>query len=67
MANVTVSQLADTIGTPVERLLQQLQDAGLPKKSAEDSVSEDEKQTLLTHIKKMHGDSETEAPKKITL
>jgi len=66
MANVTVSQLAETIDTPVDRLLQQMQEAGLSKNSADDAVSEEEKRTLLTHIKMTHGESES-APKKITL
>ena len=66
MADVTVSQLAESVGTPVDRLLQQMQEAGLPQKSETDLVSEDEKQSLLTHIKKTHGDSD-EAPVKITL
>ena len=51
MADVTVLQLADTVDTPVEKLLQQLQEAGLPQSSPEDLVSEDEKETLLGHIK----------------
>ena len=66
MANVTVSQLAETIDTPVDRLLQQMQEAGLSKNSADDVVSEEEKRSLLTHIKMTHGESES-APKKITL
>ena len=66
MADVSVLQLADTIDTPVDRLLQQLQEAGLPQRKPEDKVSEDEKQTLLTNIKKSHGEAD-DAPKKITL
>jgi translation initiation factor IF-2 len=66
MADVTVSQLAESVGTPVERLLQQMQEAGLPQKNETDPVSEDEKQSLLAHIKKAHGESD-EAPAKITL
>jgi translation initiation factor IF-2 len=68
MAEVTVTQLAETTGTSVERLLQQLQEAGLSQKAANDLVSEEEKQTLLAHIKSSHGETEAEAaPKKITL
>ncbi len=65
MAEVTVTQLAETIDTPVDRLLQQMQEAGLPQTNPEDAVSEDQKQTLLAHVRKAHG--EEEAPKKITL
>ncbi|MEX2327224.1 MAG: translation initiation factor IF-2 N-terminal domain-containing protein, partial [Pseudomonadales bacterium] len=61
-----VVQLAETIETPVDRLLQQMQEAGLPQKNPDDLVSEDEKQTLLAHRKKAHGESD-DAPRKITL
>jgi translation initiation factor IF-2 len=66
MADVTVVQLAETIETPVDRLLQQMQEAGLPHKNPDDLVSDDEKQTLLAHRKKAHGESD-DAPRKITL
>jgi translation initiation factor IF-2 len=66
MADVTVSQLAEVVGTPVERLLNQMKEAGLSHSSASDSVSEADKQTLLTFLKKSHGES-ADAPKKITL
>ena len=66
MADVTVSQLAESIGVPIDRLLQQLQEVGLHQGKAEDIVSEDQKQQLLDHFKKAHGDAEG-APKKITL
>ena len=39
MAEVTVSQLAESIDTPVDRLLQQMSEAGLPHASATDAVS----------------------------
>jgi translation initiation factor IF-2 len=68
MAEITVTQLAETTGTPVDRLLQQLQEAGLSQTAAADLVSEEEKQALLAHMKVSHGDTETEStPKKITL
>ncbi|MFN3239212.1 MAG: translation initiation factor IF-2 N-terminal domain-containing protein, partial [Pseudomonadales bacterium] len=51
MADVTVAQLAETTGTTVDRLLQQLQEAGLSQTNPTDLVSDEEKQTLLTHIK----------------
>lgn len=34
MADVTVSQLAETVGAPVDRLLQQMQEADLPPKQS---------------------------------
>jgi translation initiation factor IF-2 len=66
MANVTVEQLAKEIGTPVDRLVSQLADSGV-NKSATDSVSQDEKEALLDHLKKQHGDDSTANPSKMTL
>ncbi len=66
MAEVTVKQLADTVGAPVDRLLRQMQEAGLTHDSEQATVSEDEKQTLLAHLKRSHG-SDDGAPKKITM
>jgi translation initiation factor IF-2 len=66
MAQVTVQQLAEVVGASVERLLMQMKEAGLPHSEAEEAVSDDDKQTLLAHLKRSHGES-TEAPKRITL
>ncbi|MDY3197216.1 MAG: translation initiation factor IF-2 [Pseudomonadaceae bacterium] len=66
MAEVTVKELAQVTGTPVERLLQQMQEAGLPHTGAEQTVSDEEKQRLLAHLKNAHGEGGNE-PKKITL
>ncbi|WP_421843653.1 translation initiation factor IF-2 [Marinobacter algicola] len=66
MADVTVKQLAADVGAPVDRLLRQIVEAGLKARSEGDSVTSDEKQQLLTYLKKNHGESEAE-PKKITL
>ena len=69
MNDVTVRQLADVVGTPVERLLEQLRDAGLSKKGPDDEVSDTEKMELLEFLRRSHGKA-TEAPlasRKITL
>jgi translation initiation factor IF-2 len=66
MAEVTVSELAKSVGASVDRLLKQMAEAGLPHTKAEAAVSDTEKQTLLTFLKNSHGE-DTEAPKKITL
>jgi len=66
MSNTTVAELAQEIGTPVDRLVSQLADSGV-NKSATDSVSQEEKESLLEHLKKQHGDDSTAAPKKMTL
>ncbi len=66
MADVTVRELAETVGAPVDRLLKQMQDAGLPHTGDRDAVSEEEKQELLAYLKRSHGEAEG-APRKITL
>ncbi|MFT6029092.1 MAG: translation initiation factor IF-2 [Oleiphilaceae bacterium] len=66
MSEVTVKQLANDIGAPVERLLKQITDAGLSPRNEAGVVSDAEKQTLLAFLKKSHGESEGE-PQKITL
>ncbi|MBP9642352.1 MAG: translation initiation factor IF-2 [Budvicia sp.] len=62
MSEVTVKSLAEEIQTPVDRLLQQFADAGI-KKSSSDSVTQQEKETLLAHLNHEHGG----APSKLTL
>jgi translation initiation factor IF-2 len=66
MAQVTVQQLAEVVGASVDRLLTQMKEAGLPHGEAEEAVSDEDKQTLLTFLKRSHGES-TEAPRRITL
>lgn len=66
MAEVTVEQLAMTVGTDAAKLLSQMKDAGLPHKKADEIVSDDDKRTLLSHLKRSHGSAD-EAPRKITL
>lgn len=66
MAEVTVSELAKSVGATVERILSQMKQAGLPHTSADEAVSDDEKQKLLAFLKSSHGETTT-APKKITL
>jgi translation initiation factor IF-2 len=66
MTQVTVKELAQVVDTPVERLLQQMREAGLPHTSAEQVVTDNEKQALLAHLKSSHGEK-LEEPRKITL
>lgn len=66
MTQVTVKELAQVVNTPVERLLQQMREAGLPHSTAEQAVTDSEKQALLAHLKSSHGDK-VEEPRKITL
>ena len=66
MTRVTVKELAQVVDTPVERLLQQMREAGLPHTSAEQVVTDNEKQALLAHLKSSHG-AKMDEPRKITL
>ncbi|SDT27061.1 translation initiation factor IF-2 [Pseudomonas oryzae] len=66
MTQVTVKELALVVDTPVERLLQQMREAGLPHSRAEQVVTDEEKQKLLAHLKSSHGEK-LEEPSKITL
>jgi len=66
MAEVTVKQLAGEIGTPVEKLVEQLAEAGISKNLV-DSVTEQEKQNLLAFLKKQHGDDSSASPSRMTL
>jgi translation initiation factor IF-2 len=70
MSEVTVSQLAGVIGVPVERLLKQLNEAGIDKAQGSDTVSEQEKLSLLRHLRRSHGKvagEDAAEPSKVTL
>ncbi|MDA0148692.1 translation initiation factor IF-2 [Vibrio sp. LaRot3] len=67
MTQLTVKALSEEIGTPVDRLIEQLADAGM-KKASGDTVTDSEKQALLGHLKKEHGDTSGESePTRLTL
>jgi translation initiation factor IF-2 len=70
MADVTVRQFADVLKQPVERILEQLAEAGLAFGSAEDQISDEQKMQLLSHLRRSHGKPKAgsaAAPSKITL
>jgi translation initiation factor IF-2 len=68
MADVTVSQFAEVLKVPVERLLMQLDEAGIAVSGADDTISDDAKMELLTFLRRTHGRTEdAAAPRKITL
>ncbi|ALP53037.1 translation initiation factor IF-2 [Candidatus Tenderia electrophaga] len=70
MSEVTVKQLAEAVGIPMDRLLVQLGEAGVEvPPGADATISDKDKMQLLKHLRK--GDEQAEAanssPKKITL
>ena len=68
MAEVTVTQFAEVLKVPVDKLLTQLEEAGIKVAGPDDMISEDAKLELLTHLRKAHGKEEgAAAPRKITL
>jgi len=68
MAEVTVSQFAEVLKVPVDRLLLQLDEAGIKVQGADDIISDEAKMELLTHLRRAHGRVEdAAAPRKITL
>jgi translation initiation factor IF-2 len=69
MAEVTVSQFAEVLKVPVDRLLVQLDQAGIKVAGPDDRISDDAKLELLTHLRRSHGSGESgnAAPSKITL
>jgi translation initiation factor IF-2 len=68
MADVTVSQFAEVLKVPVDRLLVQLDQAGIKVDGPNARISDDAKLELLTHLRRSHGsENEQAAPSKITL
>jgi len=70
MSEVTVNQLAGTVGIPVERLLAQLHEAGILAADGEARLTEQEKVQLLSYLRRSHGGSEDgagTAPSQVTL
>lgn len=69
MPEIKVTEFADILKVPLERLLEQLKEAGIEVSSSDDTISEDAKLELLTHLRKSHGrkDPGTASPGKIIL
>jgi len=71
MAEVTIAQFADVLKVPVEKLITQLDEAGIKVSGSEDTISEDAKLELLTHLRRSHGQDDSAAkdaaPRRITL
>jgi len=72
MAEVTVAQFAEVLKVPVEKLLVQLDQAGIKVGGAQAVISDEAKLELLTHLRRSHGQGEVaaaggSAPPKITL
>jgi len=55
MASNNVAQFATELKMPADLLLKQLKDAGVEKSSVEDTLSKEDKDKLLGHLRKVHG------------
>ncbi|SFD85002.1 bacterial translation initiation factor 2 (bIF-2) [Thiohalospira halophila DSM 15071] len=68
MSEMTVKDFAQQVGVPVDQLLEQFEAAGIEARSAEDTVSEEDKGKLLTHLRsKREGEESDGTPRKVTL
>ena len=69
MADTTVRELAEVVGIPVDRLLGQMTESGLPHDEADQQINDADKAQLLSHLRRLHGkgDGDTAAPKRISL
>ncbi|MCH7881571.1 MAG: translation initiation factor IF-2 [Proteobacteria bacterium] len=67
MSNVTAKQLSEVIGVSVDKLLDQLNAAGVKISGAEDRISDDDKMKLLESLRTSHGKVDASGPRKITL
>ena len=71
MADVTIAQFAEVLKVPVDKLLLQLDEAGITVGGSDDTISDDAKLELLTHLRRAHGQEEptsgNAAPRRITL
>ena len=66
MAVTTVAQFAAELNRPAATLLEQLQSAGVSKRSTDDALTESDKERLLDYLRTAHGTGSGER-KKITL
>lgn len=67
MASTNVAQFATELKMPADLLLTQLRAAGVEKNSASDVLSKEDKDKLLTHLRRSHGAASDGEKKKITL
>ena len=67
MPDITIGEFANDVGVSVERIQEQLVEAGLPTKNAKDVITDVEKSELLSFLRKKHGKDNGDGPRKITL
>ncbi|MCP5419848.1 MAG: translation initiation factor IF-2 [Gammaproteobacteria bacterium] len=55
MTDVTIKQFAADVGIPVDRLMVQFAEAGIPVSDADATITNEQKRDLLAHLRKSHG------------
>ena len=66
MTNTTVADFANELKRPTDALMEQLQAAGVPKRSGSDPLTDADKQKLLNYLQASHG-ADAAGRRKITL
>ena len=65
MSEVTVKQLAEVLGISLDKLMDQLKEANIPAKNADDAISNEDKRQLLAFLRSSHGkDKKDQSPRK---
>ena len=68
MSMTTVSKLATALKIKPEKLISQLNDAGISVSTESDTITNEQKLTLLNHLRGSHGTkTEIKSPKKLTV
>ena len=67
MPDITVDEFAKDVGVSVKRIQEQLVEAGLSNKNADDVITDKEKKKLLSFLRQKHGKDGGEGLSKITL
>jgi translation initiation factor IF-2 len=69
MSEVTVRQLAEVVGIPLDRLMAQLEGAGLSVEGPDRVLKDAEKVKLLAHLRQSHGKEQANVaePRRVTL
>jgi len=67
MSQMTVQQFAESVGTPVDRLIGQLKEAGVEVDGPAAEVTDAQKLRLLDHLRQAHGAGERSEAGRMTL
>ncbi|NAR98887.1 translation initiation factor IF-2 [Acinetobacter haemolyticus] len=55
MTDKSIQELALSVERPVEKLLEQVREAGLPQRKADNIITTEQQDTLVNYLKKVHG------------